>query len=595
METRKLKRLFKNMRIIILLIALVFAVVAIHPNFGAKGVAIRSVMHNSSAQIAGIRSPKPTDQPVYREVIYDINGHAINNVDDYSQAISGLVPNQTLIIKTRSNYYYEGDKRRFSFFKKEHLYRLVVKPKYNITVLNETYNITVPKIISENITANGTNKTVNRTINITKTVHKIKKTVVGAEDIGLRVYNAPTTNIRKGLDLQGGTRALLQPETANASDSDLDIIIANLKKRLNVYGLSDIVVRKVTDMSGNRFILVEIAGATEEEVKELISKQGKFEAKIGNKTVFKGGQDIKYVCRSPECSYAVNPRKPCQLGQDGNYHCSFVFSITLSPEAAQRQADATKNLKVIEENGFKHLSKKIDFYLDDQLVDSLNIAADLKGKAVQDISITGPGSGKTMQEAMQNSAKNMKNLQTILITGSLPVKLDIVKIDSVSPFLGEEFINNAIFVGLLAIFAVIAVIYIRYRNFAVTFPVAITMISEVVLLLGLAALTGWNLDLAAIAGIIIAVGTGVDDQVVIADEFSKKDKDIVLNWKEKIKRAFFIIMASYATTVVAMIPLWTAGAGLLKGFALTTIFGVSFGVFITRPAFAAIVETFMKE
>ena len=40
-----------------------------------------------------------------------------------------------------------------------------------------------------------------------------------------------------------------------------------------------------------------------------------------------------------------------------------------------------------------------------------------------------------------------------------------------------------------------------------------------------------------------------------------------------------------------MIPLFWAGAGLFTGFALTTILGISIGVFITRPAFAAIVET----
>jgi preprotein translocase subunit SecD len=66
------------------------------------------------------------------------------------------------------------------------------------------------------------------------------------------------------------------------------------------------------------------------------------------------------------------------------------------------------------------------------------------------------------------------------------------------------------------------------------------------------------------------------------------------NWKDRIKNAFFIIMASYFTMVVAMIPLLSAGAGLLKGFAITTILGVSIGVFITRPAFAVIAETLLR-
>ena len=44
-----------------------------------------------------------------------------------------------------------------------------------------------------------------------------------------------------------------------------------------------------------------------------------------------------------------------------------------------------------------------------------------------------------------------------------------------------------------------------------------------------------------------------------------------------------------------MIPLFSAGAGLLKGFALTTIIGVSVGVFITRPAYAAFAEMVLKK
>ena len=122
------------------------------------------------------------------------------------------------------------------------------------------------------------------------------------------------------------------------------------------------------------------------------------------------------------------------------------------------------------------------------------------------------------------------------------------------------------------------------------------MVSEVAILLGFASFIGWRLDLAGIAGIIIAVGTGVDDQIVIVDEtLNRKKKTEIVAWKDKIKKAFFIIMTAYFTTVVAMLPLWFSGAGLLKGFALTTVVGVSIGVLITRPAFAKILEVLVDK
>ena len=74
----------------------------------------------------------------------------------------------------------------------------------------------------------------------------------------------------------------------------------------------------------------------------------------------------------------------------------------------------------------------------------------------------------------------------------------------------------------------------------------------------------------------------------------KQRSEVSPNWKDSVKNAFFIIMASYFTMVMAMLPLLSAGAGLLKGFAITTILGVSIGVFITRPAFAVIAETLLR-
>jgi len=119
--------------------------------------------------------------------------------------------------------------------------------------------------------------------------------------------------------------------------------------------------------------------------------------------------------------------------------------------------------------------------------------------------------------------------------------------------------------------------------------------SELVILLGVASLIGWNIDLAAIAGIIMAIGTGVDHQIVITDEILKGELKMIFNWKERIKNAFFIITGSYFTLFVAMLPLIFAGAGLLKGFAITTLIGASIGVFISRPVYAKLVEITLKE
>ena len=87
---------------------------------------------------------------------------------------------------------------------------------------------------------------------------------------------------------------------------------------------------------------------------------------------------------------------------------------------------------------------------------------------------------------------------------------------------------------------------------------------EVALILGFAAIVGWNLDMAAIAGIIVSIGTGVDHQIVIADETLHGERER-LDWKRRLKAAMFIITSAYVTVCAAMTPLLFGGAGLLKG------------------------------
>ncbi|MEW5896158.1 MAG: hypothetical protein AB1668_00565 [Nanoarchaeota archaeon] len=524
----KIKKIFTHWRVIILLLFVIFSLVAIQPHFSNQGAAIRNVVQNSSASLARIENPSPKLTPLAKERIIALDGKKVLSAADYYDLITKVQENDTINVQT--------NKRSYSLL----------------------------------ATAND----------------------LGRVDLGLKVYDAPTSNLRKGLDLEGGTRVLLKP-TEEISQEDFDSILDNLRERLNVYGLSDIVVRPASDLAGDNFILIEIAGITEEEIKELLAKQGKFEAKIGNETVFLGGKkDITYVCRSADCS-GIDPRKGCAKSSRG-YSCGFFFSISLSPEAAERQAQATKDLDTQNEDGGCFLSESMYLYLDDKEVDSLRIGCELKGSASTSIQISGGGSGTTQQEAVAVALQNMKKLQTVLITGSLPVKLDVVKLDTISPSFGKEFMSNVALIAVLALGAVALVVSIRYRRAGVVIPMVLTLVTEMTMLLGFAALVGWNLDLAAIAGIIVAVGTGVDHLIIIADE-AMKGAAVVYDWKTKIKNAMFIVMGAYFTVLSGMLPLLWAGAGLLKGFALTTIAGFSFGVLIARPAYAVVIEILMRE
>ncbi len=559
----KLRRIVTNPRVVIVIVALLIAVYStgIPFSLGREGVVVRSIEKDSAAYDAGLRSSEGAALAA-KEVIVAIDGQKIRAVADYADAVSGLEINQTLLFETNKAFY-----------------RLTVKPEVNIRVLPELEE----KVIIVNATTNETKKVL-----ANKTVEEI----LGVDDdLGLKVANAPKTNLRLGLDLQGGARVMLKPETELPRE-DLELVIANMNKRLNLFGLSDVVVRDASDLSGSRFIVVEVAGANEEDIRQLIARQGKFEAKVANETVFTGNE-VTDVCRSAQCSGIDFQAGGCFQGSSSETVCRFYFTISLSQEAAAKQAKATEKLAVVGD----YLSQPLQLYLDDELVDELQIGKELKGNAVTGISISGSGSGSGKKAATANAINNMKRLQTILITGSLPVKLEIVRTDSISPILGEQFLRNALKVGLIAILFVVGILLFAYRKLQIAIPVMFTSLLEIFIMLGFASLLpflSWTIDLAAIAGIIAAVGTGVNDQIIITDEALKGEQRRIFSWKEKLKSAFAVIFGAYLTLVVAMLPLFAVGAGLLRGFALTTIIGMSVGVFITRPAYAKVIEILME-
>ncbi|MBT3643115.1 hypothetical protein HN604_02775 [archaeon] len=402
----------------------------------------------------------------------------------------------------------------------------------------------------------------------------------------ISVKELARSRIKTGLDLQGGSRALIKADVPLTIEQ-LNDLIAVSEQRLNVYGLSDVKFFKVITSEQENVMGIEIAGSSPEDLEELIAKQGHFEAKIGNETVFVGGdKDITHVGRTGTDAY-ISECYPVQEGEA----CNFQFVIFLSEEAAQRHADITDELTF--EGAY--LSEQLDFYIDGQLTSSLNIGADLKGSVATQIQISGSGTGLTTQEAIENAEQEMKQLQTILITGSLPFQLEIIKIDKISPNLGEEFTRQILIAGLFAILAVSIVIFIRYRKVKISLALVTVSLSEVLIILGAASLIGWNLDLPSIAGIIAAIGTGIDSQIIILDEALDKRESIA----QRIKKALFIIVTAFTTTFVALIPLTgllgfmgigAASAGLLKGFAVTTLIGITTGVLISRPAFADIAK-----
>ena len=559
-----------TIRIWILIAVLFLALIAIAPwNYFNQGIAIKSIEVNSTAYNEGLRQGM---------VIKEVNGIQIKSTDDYTREISKIFPSTspTNSIAQLNNTIAKTNKTNNTA-------QLINSSLTNNTINNNTKNNLNNSSLTNNTVKNSTILSDNKNYTKLSILTNEKEFVLYTDKAPeITLSNLPKTKIKTGLDLSGGARALVKPEKP-LSSSEMEDLIAVTRNRLNAFGISDVTVRQARDLEGNNFMVVEVAGATPTDLKDLVAKQGKFEAKIGNETVFVGGkEDITYVGRSGQEAYIES----CDSYESGEI-CRFRFTVYLSEEAAKRHADITASLSVNSTQTGNYLDKTLDLYVDDVFLDSLLISEDLKGKVATQISIQGPGTGVARKEAIESAQNNMKKLQTILITGSLPYKLEIGKLDTISPSLGKEFARNISLLALIVFVIISIVLFIKYRKIKITLSVILTMFSEAFITLGIAAFISWNLDAPSIAGIIAGMGTGVNDQIVILDE---SVSNIGISLKERIKRALFIIVGAFFTIIAAMLPLFWAGAGLLRGFALTTIISVSVGILVTRPAFADIIR-----
>jgi preprotein translocase subunit SecD len=230
----------------------------------------------------------------------------------------------------------------------------------------------------------------------------------------------------------------------------------------------------------------------------------------------------------------------------------------------------------------------------------ISLTEEVTNEKVSDISqaelittLTIRGTRNNVQEARHD----LEEITILLESGSLPTPVKSISRETISPSLGESFLSNVIIMGIIALIVVVLVILARYRIPKLAIPIFLTGLSEVIITMGFLALIRRPLDLAAFAGLIAAVGTGVDSQILIADEMIRGEKEEVHeSLLTRAKNALFIIMAAALTTIGVMLPIlfFSFGLGKLVGFAYTIIAGALIGIFITRPAFSKIVQKIIK-
>ncbi len=214
-----------------------------------------------------------------------------------------------------------------------------------------------------------------------------------------------------------------------------------------------------------------------------------------------------------------------------------------------------------------------------------------KGSAGQLYTINGPAAGVTLEEQLINADSEMKELKSILSGGALPVRVILGSSSTIPAPLGAEFLRYSI-VGLVAaLLAIVILVSFRYRRPKLILPILVISVAEITIIVCIMGSVG-TIDLSAMAGIIAAMGTSVDAQIIVTDELTRKDTRE--STKRRLEKAFSIIVTNASIAIIAIIPLLFSGLLEIIGFATTLAMGYTLGVFITRPAYGVLASRLVE-
>jgi SecD/SecF fusion protein len=214
----------------------------------------------------------------------------------------------------------------------------------------------------------------------------------------------------------------------------------------------------------------------------------------------------------------------------------------------------------------KNVNRRFAIVLDNQVITAPNIQQPITG-----------GSGQIYGSFTPQTAND---LSVLLRAGALPATLDIVEERSVGPSLGEDSIRSGVTAGFVAAALVVGFMVVAYGLFGVF--ANISLILNVVLMLGTLAALGATLTLPGIAGIVLTIGMAVDANVLIYERIREElraGKSNVSAIQAGFERAWGTIIDSHLTQLVSAVVLYFLGSGPVQGFAVTLGIGILTSLF----------------
>ncbi|MCH2113027.1 MAG: protein translocase subunit SecD, partial [Planctomycetes bacterium] len=213
-------------------------------------------------------------------------------------------------------------------------------------------------------------------------------------------------------------------------------------------------------------------------------------------------------------------------------------------------------------------SRRMAIVLNNELTQAPVINSRLPGGGI----ITGGMSGFSSEE--------MRELITVLRTGSLKIQPTLESESFVGPTLGADSINIGMNSALAGGIAVLLFMLLYYRMNGIV--ACLALLFNGFILFGALSFTQATLTLPGLAGLVLTIGMAVDANILIFErvrEERKRGREVAQAYKNGYERAFTTIIDANLTTLITSLILFNVGTGPVRGFAATLSLGVLTSMF----------------
>jgi preprotein translocase subunit SecD len=381
----------------------------------------------------------------------------------------------------------------------------------------------------------------------------------------------------------------LKPNMVNQlRDGAVEQALQTIERRVNELGVAEPIVAK--HGSAGDQLLVQLPGITDvPRAKEIIRATALLEFKI-----VEAGPDSSQESLIQSRGGTIPPdmeiitgADPSNPGATAYYLVKRVAQVTGRDLRDARPGLDENNLPAIHFTMTRDGATKFAKLTGDNVNRPLGIVLDNRMQSVANIqeriSDQGRISGNFTREEVNDQA-------LMLRSGALPAGLDYLEERTVGPTLGADSIRAGVTASLGGLLLVALFMLAYYKLSGIN--AIVSVVANLVILLGFMAQIGAVMTLPGIAGFILTIGMGVDSNVLIFERIKEElaaGKGARAAVAAGFDRVFLTILDTHVASLISAAFLFQFGTGPIRGFATTLFFGllanVFTAVFVSRTLF----------